>query len=154
VLALLSSLSSSYAAELPIVIAHIKPAIVGVGTFQRTRSPRARLLGTGFIVANGQYVVTNLHVVSRVLDDAHFEHYVVFVGRGPSPSFRQADILTEDPVHDLAILKIPGAPLPALQLGDSNQVREGQLYAFTGFPIGAVLGLYPVTHRGIISSIR
>jgi S1-C subfamily serine protease len=31
--------------------------------------------------------------------------------------------------------------------------REGSYVAFTGFPIGAVLGLYPVTHRGIIASI-
>jgi len=43
--------------------------------------------------------------------------------------------------------------LPALALGDSSRVREGEYYAFTGFPIGAVLGLYPVTHRGIVSSI-
>jgi len=32
-------------------------------------------------------------------------------------------------------------------------VREGEAVAFTGFPIGAVLGLYPVTHRGIVSAI-
>jgi S1-C subfamily serine protease len=31
-------------------------------------------------------------------------------------------------------------------------VAEGQQIAFTGFPIGAVLGLYPVTHRGIVSA--
>ncbi len=30
---------------------------------------------------------------------------------------------------------------------------EGSSIAFTGFPIGAVLGLYPVTHRGIISAV-
>jgi S1-C subfamily serine protease len=43
--------------------------------------------------------------------------------------------------------------LPPLTLGDSDKVREGERYAFTGFPIGAVLGLYPVTHHGIVSSI-
>jgi len=32
-------------------------------------------------------------------------------------------------------------------------VREGQPVAFTGFPIGGVLGLSPVTHRGMISAI-
>jgi len=40
-----------------------------------------------------------------------------------------------------------------LKLGNVSAVREGQLYAFTGYPIGMVLGLYPVTHRGIISAI-
>ena len=38
-------------------------------------------------------------------------------------------------------------------LGDDNTVREGSPIAFTGFPIGAVLGLFPVTHTGIVSSI-
>ncbi len=32
-------------------------------------------------------------------------------------------------------------------------MQEGQLYAFTGFPIGMILGLHPVTHRGIVSAI-
>ncbi|MCK5189814.1 MAG: trypsin-like peptidase domain-containing protein, partial [Methylococcales bacterium] len=32
-------------------------------------------------------------------------------------------------------------------------VREGQPITFTGYPIGMVLGLFPVTHRGIISAI-
>ena len=40
-----------------------------------------------------------------------------------------------------------------LTLGDSSGLREGDPVAFTGFPIGAVLGLYPVTHRGMVSSI-
>jgi S1-C subfamily serine protease len=32
-------------------------------------------------------------------------------------------------------------------------VREGERFAFTGFPIGAVLGLFPATHGAMISSI-
>jgi S1-C subfamily serine protease len=66
---------------------------------------------------------------------------------------RRAEQVGMDLVHDLAILKIEGAPLPPLRLGDSSQVREGQSIAFTGFPIGTILGLFPVTHRGIISTI-
>ena len=58
-----------------------------------------------------------------------------------------------DEKHDLALLEIQGSPLPVLTLGDSASVREGQEVAFTGFPIGAVLGLYPVTHRGMVSVI-
>ena len=38
-------------------------------------------------------------------------------------------------------------------LGNPDLVREGELYAFTGYPIGMVLGLFPVTHRGIVSAI-
>ena len=40
-----------------------------------------------------------------------------------------------------------------MPLGDADRVREGETYAFTGFPIGMVLGLNAVTHRAIISAI-
>jgi len=50
-------------------------------------------------------------------------------------------------------LRITGQPLVAMSLGDSDKVREGETYAFTGFPIGMVLGLNAVTHRGIISAV-
>ena len=53
----------------------------------------------------------------------------------------------------LGCVIIQGTPLPALPLGDSSKVREGDEIAFTGFPIGMVLGLYPVTHRGIVAAI-
>ena len=46
-----------------------------------------------------------------------------------------------------------GPPLPALRLAGGGGVVEGQEVAFTGFPIGAVLGMTPVTHRGIVSAI-
>jgi S1-C subfamily serine protease len=62
-------------------------------------------------------------------------------------------VVARDPAHDLALLRIEGEPLATLRLGDDNAVREGEEVAFTGFPIGAVLGLFPVTHRGIVSAI-
>ena len=46
-----------------------------------------------------------------------------------------------------------GPALPALKLRKAESVREGQLVAFTGFPIGGALGFSPVTHRGMVSSI-
>ena len=41
----------------------------------------------------------------------------------------------------------------ALDLAEKTKEREGTEIAFTGFPIGMALGLYPVTHRGIVSAI-
>ena len=40
-----------------------------------------------------------------------------------------------------------------MQLANGSTVREGEEVAVTGFPIGMVLGLYPVTHRGIVAAI-
>ncbi len=145
--------AESVSADLADTIERIRPSIVGVGTYQKTRSPAAQLLGSGFVIGDGHYVATNLHVVNMKLDRVHKEHLAVFVGRGAGASVRRAGRIAVDQRHDLAILRISGSPLPAMALGDASQVREGGLYAFTGFPIGAVLGLYPVTHRGIVSAI-
>ncbi|CAL1241662.1 S1 family peptidase [Candidatus Methylocalor cossyra] len=134
-------------------IAKIKPSIVGVGSFQRTRTPPAVFRGTGFAVHDGVHVMTNAHVLPEAIDRANFETLAVFAASGGAQSVRQAELAALDEEHDVAVLKIGGAPLPAIRLGDSDRVREGEEYAFTGFPIGMVLGLYPVTHRGIISAI-
>lgn len=138
---------------LPDTIAKIKPAIVAVGTHQKTRRPPAFFLGTGFVVGNGLHIVTNAHVIPAKIDSEKRENIAVFAGKGELIDIREATEIAEDLDHDLALLKITGSPLPALVLGDSSRVREGESYAFTGFPIGMVLGLHPVTHRGIISAI-
>jgi S1-C subfamily serine protease len=66
---------------------------------------------------------------------------------------RTATRVAFDPDHDLAVLKVNGPPLPALRLADGDGVREGETFLFTGYPIGNILGAYPVTHRAMIASI-
>jgi len=138
---------------LPDVIEKIKPAVVGIGTFQKIRRPPSIFRGTGFVVGDGLHVVTNAHVLPEKLDSEKKEFVAVFAGKANQIEVREATKIADDPDHDLAVLKITGRPLPVVSLGDSNRVREGEIYAFTGFPIGMVLGLSPVTHRGIISAI-
>jgi len=137
---------------LPDVIDKVRPSIVAVGSYQPIGSPRQRFSGTGFVVGNGHLVVTNHHVVPEKLDEQKKEQLAVFSGRGRKVRFHAARILATDAVHDLALLYI-SVPLPALDLADSRAVREGSEIAFTGFPIGMALGLYPVTHRGIVSAV-
>ena len=150
-IACLCRLEGAIAEGLPDTLAKVKLSVVGVGTVLPTGYTSENFLGTGFVVGDGRFVLTNEHVVSKLLDIEHKETWAVFVGVSAQP--RQARQVAEDVRHDIALLKISGEPLPALTLGDSKTVREGELYAFTGFPIGPVLGLHPVTHRGIISAI-
>lgn len=140
-------------ADLPETIALVRPGVVAVGTHLPTRRPPAKLMGTGFVIGDGTLVATNAHVVPEIVAVEEMESIMVFVGRGRHPQKRRARQVAMDLKHDLAILKIEGAPLPALILGDSEAVREGESIAFTGFPIGAVLGLYPATHHGLVSVI-
>lgn len=117
------------------------------------RNPRAIFLGTGFVVGNGNLVVTNAHVIPARLDDRRIEQVSVFYRKGDEDKVIITEQVAFDAVHDVAILKMIGESLPPLKLGDVASVQEGELYAFTGFPIGMVLGLHPVTHRGIVSAI-
>ena len=145
--------SPLWGSELAKTIEQVKPSIVGIGTVQITRSPPVNFLGTGFALDDGLHVVTNAHVVPEVLDIANKESYVVITGKGKQPELRVATIVALDKDHDLALLKISGVALPTMKLGDAEKVREGQDLIFTGFPIGMVLGFYPVTHRAMVSSI-
>ncbi|MEH6814824.1 MAG: serine protease [Motiliproteus sp.] len=133
-------------------IDNVKGSIVGVGTYLPTRRPPAKLLGTGFVIADGKHVVTNNHVINVDLDVENRERLVVFAGQGAKLDMLTASLFRKDLQHDLAILSV-SKKLPAMSLSGDGLVREGEVLAFTGFPIGAVLGLYPVTHRGMISSI-
>lgn len=134
-------------------LSRVKPSIVAVGTFQRTRSPAFRFLGTGFAVGDGSLIATNAHVVPEGLAEEQMEMLVIAVPGGDRSTVRRVVKAAIDKDHDLALLRLDGVPLPALRLSGADPVREGQSVALTGFPIGSVLGLAPVTHRGIIAAI-
>jgi serine protease Do len=140
-------------AELAQTIERIKPSVVGIGTFLKTRSPSVQFVATGFAVADGRHVITNAHAVAKPPNTEKLETRLVLVSKGGEPQPREAQLLAVDGEHDLALLKIVGDPLPALKLGDSDAVREGQMLTFTGFPIGMVLGFHPATHRGMVAAI-
>ena len=154
------ALSTAAFADVPETIARVKPSIAIVGTYNATNSPRFNLRGTGFVVGNGNWVVTNAHVIPDGAEADLASKLVVQVrvdAKGQAAqgelAMRQATVLEVDKLHDLALLQFDGAPVPKLTLRDSDTVREGQSIAFMGFPIGGALGFSPVTHRGMVSSI-
>lgn len=144
-------------ADLPDTIDRIKPGIVVVGTFVAADNPNFRGQGTGFVVGDGRMVATNAHVVvlpkqraDRPLPTLRIQARLP----GGQLVLRGARLRAIDEDHDLALLDIDGEPLPALTLaGADDRVREGQAMAFTGFPIGTILGFAPATHRASIAAI-
>jgi S1-C subfamily serine protease len=110
--------------------------------------------GSGFVIGDGRLVATNSHVIPEATGGAPEQDSLMILARhGSETRPYPAQMVTRDTEHDLALLRITGPALPALTLGASDMVREGQSIAFSGFPIGGALGFSPVTHRGIISSI-
>ncbi len=149
----LSGFSSGARADIVELLPRVKMAIAGVGTLHPLRNPRIKFSGTGFVVADGIHVVTNAHVPPLLMEEEKGESLAVFL-RGPSGLIvRKAEKVASDADHDLLLLKMEGAPVPAMKIGDSDKVREGQLFYFTGFPIGSVLGLHPATHRAGLAAI-
>jgi serine protease Do len=138
----------------PATIARVKASIVAVGTFERLRNPQFSFAGTGFVVGDGLRIATNEHVLPKALDGGRNETLAIAVRTSDGAvQIRPARKLAVDSSHDLALLEVQGAPLPALRLGDSERVREGETYLLTGFPIGAILGLYPATHSTMIAAV-
>ncbi len=146
------------AMELPETIDNVRPGIVSIGIVRPAKQvgkhrPSMEYRGTGFVVGNGRQVMTNFHVLPDEEAMAPNGRLVAFVGRGKTAEPRSATVVRVDKTHDLALLTLSGKPLPALSLSSSKTVREGQELAFTGFPIGMVLGMYPSTNKGIVSAI-
>ncbi len=66
-------------ADAPRTIERVKASVVAVGSFQRTRSPAFRFLGTGFAVGDGVTIATNAHVLPATLDAEKLETIAILV---------------------------------------------------------------------------
>ncbi len=101
-------------------------------------------LGSGFIISEDGFIVTNNHVV----EDAD-KIFVNFEGDKGKASSIEARIVGTDPETDLALLKVePEGKLPTLKFGDSDKSDVGEWVLAIGNPFG--LG-HTVT-AGIISA--
>jgi len=89
-------------------------------------SSGARGHGSGIIIKSDGTIVTNEHV-------ARFGRLGVTLWDGRS---FPAQIAARDPLRDLAILRLAVSDLPAAALGDSSQLRVGELVIAIGNPLG------------------
>lgn len=136
----------------PDVVKEVTKGTIAIAVNAPLKHANPRILGTGFVVGNGKYVITNYHVVSEPLDPNIVEDYVVLSGEGTKVKMIKGKVEHIDPQHDLALIVL-SEPLTPLILSDKTLLPAGTEIAFTGFPIGAILGLFPATHRGYISAL-
>ena len=95
-------------ADLVSTLARVKPSVVGVGTYQRTRSPAFVFRGTGFAVGDGMSIATNAHVLPDQVDSAKLEPLVVVLpGDGLTGAVRPVRVVASERAQDLALLRIP-----------------------------------------------
>ena len=102
-------------------------------------------LGSGVIVSEDGYILTNNHVITgRDRESVADRITVELVDKR---SF-EAEVIGRDPATDLAVLKIDGDDLASVPYGDSDGLRVGEIVMAVGNPFGQ---LHTVT-RGIVSA--
>lgn len=104
------------------------------------RSRPAQSLGSGFIISEDGYVLTNAHVV-RGADEISV--------RLSNQKEYDAELVGEDERTDIALLKIDAEGLPTVEIGDSDEVEVGEWV----LAIGAPFGLDHSATHGIVSAI-
>lgn len=121
------------------VVQKVRPSVVGVIT-ESFQTYSTSSTGSGIILSEDGYIVTNNHVVEGgdsiavTLDDG--ETYA-------------AELIGTDVKSDIAVLKIDAQNLPAAEFGDSSQVEVGE----AAIAIGNPLGLSGTVTAGIISAV-
>lgn len=141
----------TYAAETSV------KAVVYVKVLKRSEQPQASSLleyffgfgsstpreqigtGSGVIISEDGFIVTNNHVVSGATE--------IEVTVGDNKTFK-ADIVGTDPATDVALLKIDATGLPTIPVGDSDQLRLGEWV----LAIGSPYGLTSTITAGIVSA--
>ena len=137
----------------------VLPSIVGINVTYSVNSPfygnqgTASAQGSGVIISEDGYILTNNHVVNSSSDSAFYE-----LGKASKITVKlynddteyEAKIIGTDEQTDLAVIKIDKNGLTAAELGDSDSVQVGEFCMALGNP----LGLGSTVTDGIVSAVN
>lgn len=136
------------ALTVPQVVEKVTPAVVGVSTKSLVRDQFFNVkeqegLGSGFIINEEGYVVTNYHVINGA------QEVKVIFSDGKEVN---AKVINYDAERDIAVIKITDdVKMPGIaQLGDSSTVKAGEEVIAIGNPLGKEFS--STVTKGIVSS--
>lgn len=132
--------AAAAADNLAAVVEQVAPSVVRLGVFQGDEQLGN---GTGFVVRADGIVATNHHVITDLPGELRAvtrdgKHHAVL------------GVLADDPVHDLALVKIEGTGFRALPLAEASELTVG----LEVFILGSSSGLDQTLGVGIISALR
>lgn len=102
-----------------------------------------RSLGSGVIISNDGYIITNNHVIDGA------DKILVSLPNNTKKEY-EAKIIGKDPKSDLAVIKINQTNLPYAKLGNSNDLLVGDVV----FAIGNPFGVGESVTQGIVSALN
>src|SRR5438093_3329848 len=112
----------------------------GVSVFSRQRST-----GSGIVVSADGYIITNSHVI----EGARSIRVKLNGPRRAENSLFDGKLIGRDRLLDLALLKIPAQGLTPLPLGNSREIKQGELV----LAIGSPLGMENSVSLGVVSAV-
>lgn len=150
---------------LPDIVDEIMPSVVGISaTFEvsreysswgwgfqtETRAQEVPCTGTGIVMTEDGYIVTNAHVI-------YMSQYNAGKAKSVSVLFNDekeydAEIIAYDIETDLAVLKIDETGFTPATFGDSDDLRVGELVIAVGNPLG--FELFGSVTSGIVSALN
>lgn len=123
------------------IVARVKPCVVGILTYKGQTEKTLTGGGSGIIISEDGYIVTNAHVVS----DTTALEVVLDDDTSYSAAIAGIDIRT-----DLAVIKIDAENLPVAEFGDSDSIQVGG----AALAIGNPGGLSNTVTQGIFSAVN
>jgi regulator of sirC expression with transglutaminase-like and TPR domain len=122
------------------IVAQVRDSIVVIT--QTGRDGKRAGLGTGFVISPDGLIATNLHVIG--------EARPISVEMADGTRHAVTSIHATERTNDLAIIRIDATELPALELGDSDTIAQGQAVVAVGNPHG----LSHSVVAGVVSGTR
>lgn len=134
----------------------VLPSVVGIKVTYQVNSifgsSSGEATGSGIIISEDGYIVTNNHVISSESSSSYYaieEATGITVNIYGDSQAYEAKIIGTDSYTDLAVIKIEKTGLTPAELGDSSTVRVGEFAMAIGNPVGMD---YTVT-SGIVSAV-
>lgn len=140
----------------------VRPSIVGItveysvnSIFYRnyTTNNTAKAEGSGIIISEDGYILTNNHIVNSSSNSSYYEvgkANKVTVYLYNDETAYDAKIIGTDEQTDLAVIKIEKTGLAAAELGDSDAVQVGEF----SMAIGNPLGMQSSVTAGMVSAVN
>lgn len=137
---------AEYSSTSVAVAEKVLPSVVGITVTYNVQSAfggstEAQAAGSGIIITNDGYIITNNHVISSESSTSYYQiteatAIQIHIYGESENTLYDAEVIGTDETTDLAVLKIDKTNLTPIEIGDSDNLRAGEFVMAVGNPMG------------------